>query len=260
VSEPDPLPESVWQGPPSDPPAIAVAVEDEPPRHPFWTWGDVFVFFTLLICALIVLMFAFGLVATVVEVPKDRLLLFALPVQFGAVALALVGLKLMFLARYSRPFWKSLEWNFDPWNVVPMFVLGFLVAIGVAALAHVLGAKPGNSPMEQLLRDNRTAVLVAAMSVTIGPICEELIFRGLLQPLTVRAAGAVAGIVLAALPFALLHWQQYAGSWQHVLAVFVAGAAFGIVRQRTGSTATAAVMHAGYNSTFVVFLISRQIW
>jgi membrane protease YdiL (CAAX protease family) len=68
----------------------------------------------------------------------------------------------------------------------------------------------------------------------------------------------VGGIVLAALPFALLHWQQYAGSWQHVFAVFLAGAVFGYVRHRTKSTATAAVMHAGYNSTFVFFLILRQ--
>jgi membrane protease YdiL (CAAX protease family) len=259
VSDLDPLPGSMWQGPPpSDPPAVAVAVEDEPRRDPFWTWADVFVFLTLLVCAMVVLMFTFGLVASVFDIPKDRLILLALPVQFGAVALALVGLKVMFRARYDRPLWKSLAWNFDAWNVVPMYVIGFFLAIGVAALAHILGAKPGNSPMEQLLRDTRTAVLVAAMSVTIGPVCEELIFRGLLQPLTVRAFGAPIGILVAAAPFALLHWQQYAGSWQHVFAVFTAGVVFGYVRHRTGSTAMAAIMHAGYNSTFVVFLVSRQ--
>ncbi|HET8550819.1 MAG TPA: type II CAAX endopeptidase family protein, partial [Bryobacteraceae bacterium] len=245
MSELDPLPGSAWQGPPPvDPPAVAVAVEDEPPRYPFWTWGDLVVFLTLLICAMAGLMFITGLIVAATQVPKDRLVLYVLPVQFIAVAVALAGLKLMFHTRYHRPFWRSLAWNFDFWALVPMFVAGFLLAIGVATVAQVLGARPGNSPMEQLLRETNTALLVAALSVTVGPICEELLFRGLLQPLTIQLAGVAGGIVLAALPFALLHWQQYAGSWQHVLAVFLAGAVFGYVRHRSGSTATAAIMHA----------------
>jgi uncharacterized protein len=259
VSELDPLPGRAWQGPPpSDPPTVAVAVEDRPERYPFWNWGDLVVFVTLLMCSMAALLFLTGLMVNAAHVPKERLVLYALPVQFIAVAVALIGLKVMFRVRYDRPFWRSLAWKFDAWSVVPMFVIGFFVAIGVAALAQLLGARPNNSPMEQLLRDTNTAVLVAALSVTIGPVCEELLFRGLLQPLTTQVAGVAGGIVLAALPFALLHWQQYAGSWQHVLAVFLAGSVFGYVRYRTRSTATAAVMHAGYNSTFVFFLLLRQ--
>jgi membrane protease YdiL (CAAX protease family) len=260
VSEIDPLPGSAWQGPPPiDPPVVAVAVEDQPQRYPFWSWGDLVVFLTLLICAMAGLMFLTGLFVAAAHVPAQRLVLYALPVQFIAVAVAMVGLKAMFHARYGQPFWRSLAWNFDPWSVVPMFVIGFFLAIAVAALAQLLGARPGNSPMEQLLRDTNTALLVAALSITVGPVCEELLFRGLLQPLTIRVAGVAGGIVLAALPFALLHWQQYAGSWQHVFAVFLAGAVFGLVRYKSGSTATAAIMHAGYNSTFVLFLVWRQL-
>jgi membrane protease YdiL (CAAX protease family) len=44
-----------------------------------------------------------------------------------------------------------------------------------------------------------------------------------------------------------------------VLLVAAAGAAFGVVRHRTGSTALAAVTHAGYNLTFFVFYYIAQV-
>jgi membrane protease YdiL (CAAX protease family) len=70
------------------------------------------------------------------------------------------------------------------------------------------------------------------------------------MPLLVRSLGAAGGVTLAAVPFALLHGPQYAWSWSHVLLVGLAGVAFGVARQVTGSTAVATAMHAAYNLTF----------
>jgi membrane protease YdiL (CAAX protease family) len=112
--------------------------------------------------------------------------------------------------------------------------------------------------MEELMREPRTALALGFFAVTLGPICEELLFRGLLQPLAVRTFGVVAGILTAALPFALLHGPQYAWSWQHVLLILMAGAAFGYARYRTGSTAMATVMHAGYNFTFFAIVFFQR--
>src|SRR5256885_2249784 len=80
---------------------------------------------------------------------------------------------------------------------------------------------------------------VATLAVTLGPVSEELIFRGFLFPLLARTFGVVVAILGAALPFALLHGPQYAWSWRHILLVLLAGCAFGWVRHRTGSTAVA---------------------
>jgi membrane protease YdiL (CAAX protease family) len=104
-------------------------------------------------------------------------------------------------------------------------------------------------PMEELLRDRLSIALVGLFATTLGPVCEELAFRGFLQPLLTRTFGAVVGVVLAALPFTLLHGPQYGWSWQHVLPVGLAGLSFGIVRYVTGSTAAATAMHATYNLT-----------
>jgi membrane protease YdiL (CAAX protease family) len=89
-------------------------------------------------------------------------------------------------------------------------------------------------------------------AVTLGPLCEELAFRGFLQPLLVSTFGAVGGVLLQAVPFAALHGAEYAWSWQQLLVMLFAGSAFGWMRQRTGSTASATYMHAGFN--LVVFL------
>jgi membrane protease YdiL (CAAX protease family) len=95
-------------------------------------------------------------------------------------------------------------------------------------------------------------ILVGIFAVTLGPLCEELAFRGFLQPLLVRSVGAALGIFLTSVPFGLLHLQEYSWSWRHALLITLAGCAFGVVRYRTRSTAVAAVMHAAYNSTFFI--------
>ena len=70
----------------------------------------------------------------------------------------------------------------------------------------------------------------------MAPVCEELMFRGFLQPLLVRSLGAAAGILATALPFGLLHFQEYGNSWRHVLLISLSGVAFGWMRHATGST------------------------
>jgi Predicted metal-dependent membrane protease len=134
-----------------------------------------------------------------------------------------------------------------------------LLALVVGLLGFVLKTPMIESPMQELMRDPRSAAAVAFLAVTLGPICEELIFRGLLLPLLAHSLGAPAAIVLSAIPFALLHGPQYGWVWQTIVLVTVAGIAFGYVRQRTGSTAIAALTHATYNGTFLFAWFQQRI-
>jgi hypothetical protein len=112
------------------------------------------------------------------------------------------------------------------------------------------------NPMTELM-DTRTAVLLMAIfGTTVAPLCEELAFRGFLQPLLVRSLGAAPGILLAAIPFGLLHYQEYGNSWRHALIISAAGAAFGAMRQITGSTKAAVLMHSTYNTFFFLVMLS----
>ena len=56
-------------------------------------------------------------------------------------------------------------------------------------------------------------------AVVLGPIYEELFFRGFLFPLLAKTFGAAAGIILSALPFALLHGAQNQWAWQQITLV-----------------------------------------
>jgi len=111
--------------------------------------------------------------------------------------------------------------------------------------------------MSRLMADRPTATVLAVLAVTIAPVAEELAFRGLLQPLMIRLAGVVPGILGTAVLFGAMHFEQY-GSWQSVVLVGLAGAGFGAMRHLTGSTKAAAIMHAGYNSALFILFFTQK--
>ena len=92
-------------------------------------------------------------------------------------------------------------------------------------------------------------------AVTLGPLMEELFFRGLLYPVLVRRMGIFWGIVLTALPFGLLHMFQYGYSWAVVLLIFLMGTVCTIVRWKTESVAASFLVHVGYNGTEMFMLM-----
>src|SRR5665213_3191886 len=136
---------------------------------------------------------------------------------------------------------------------------GPALAIGLSVLGVVLRTPAIPTPVESLISGRGSLLLVAFFAVVLGPVFEELLFRGFLQPLLQRPLGAWPAILLAATGFALLHGQEYQWFWQQLLVVGLAGAAFGYARYKTGSTAAAALLHGGYNLTFFVgYLIQTR--
>jgi hypothetical protein len=127
---------------------------------------------------------------------------------------------------------------------------GPVLALLVAALGVALKTPEIQMPIRDLLTDRFSILLVGIFASTLGPVCEELAFRGFLLPLVARSLGPFAATLIAALPFAVLHGPQYSWSWQHVLLIALAGMAFGWMRLRSRSTLAATLMHAGYNFTF----------
>jgi membrane protease YdiL (CAAX protease family) len=157
--------------------------------------------------------------------------------------------------RYHRPFWRSLGWNFDFRGAWLYALIGPPLALGLAALGAFLRA-PENATVRNLMTDRVSTIAVVCFGAFVGPICEEMAFRGFLQPLLTRSLGAWPAIVLADVPFALLHGP----AWQSIGIIAIAGLVLGYVRYRTGSTAASALVHVGYNATlFVGFLITRSV-
>jgi membrane protease YdiL (CAAX protease family) len=227
----------------------------QPERYPFWSYVDLAAFVLVAILALTVQALLASVVISALHVKP---LFVLLPAQFVLYAVRLGVLALMFRRYYGRPFWQSLRWVPAglPWTFVA--TCGIMLAVAVMIVSLLLRTPDINSPMKELLSDKSSVLMIAVFGITLGPLCEEMLFRGFLQPLLVRSLGAAQGVLLAAVPFGLLHLQEYGYSWRHGLLITAAGAGFGWMRERTGSTKAAVIMHAGYNCVFFLLLAVQQ--
>jgi uncharacterized protein len=151
--------------------------------------------------------------------------------------------------RYGEPFWTSLGWTFPIPNAFLVLAAGPALTIALSALGVLLRAPLDSSQIEVLIKSRASLAAIILFGVLLAPIFEEMLFRGFLLPLLARSMGPWLGILLTAVPFALLHGAQNHWAWQPVLLIGFAGTAFGYVRYKTGSTTAAFLMHSAYNAT-----------
>ncbi len=239
-------------GPPVDSPPA------KPPREPFWSFSDLLFFLALCLpCLLLALagVKLFGML-TPLSNPFEQLLLAQL-IWYVLVFTSLYGL---FHWRYRRPFWRSLGWNpLTISAIVVSLLLGPLLAAALGIFGFVLRTPEIELPFQQLITDRTTLILTGVFVVVLGPVCEELAFRGFMMPLFIRIWGAAAGILVTGALFGLAHGAEYEWSWRHILLITVAGSIFGWARYKTGSTAAAAFMHSTFNLTqFAAFLAQSR--
>ena len=209
-NEPDTLPAESDPGalppPPDTPLAEGPTMPDagSPPPHPdpypFWRYADLVVFFGLAFPCLLLGAFTVKFVPVGLPFRVHSLALELVPAQFLGYGFLFFALYLLFTVHYQRPFWQSLRWVRTRPGVSRTVLYGFVMAFVVALLGTALRTPDIHTPMKDLLSDRSAILLIAIFAMTLGPMCEELAFRGFLQPLLVRSLGPVAGIVLAAIP------------------------------------------------------------
>jgi len=238
-------------------PEIPFPPREAPPPPPpsdraFWSYLDVAMFIVLGVIS-----FALTLVATTglsflrLFTPATRIVL----AQCVLYVLIVASLYLLITVRYGRPFWPSMGFRSQP-HWIRYAVLGVILAFAAGALGALLRARQIDLPFQEMLRSRSAIISLGILVVLLGPLCEELVFRGFLMPLFVRSMGAVAGIVLAGVLFGAMHGPEYQWSWQHVVLISGVGVAFGWARYRTHSTIPAALMHSAFNLTqFTAFIL-----
>jgi membrane protease YdiL (CAAX protease family) len=163
--------------------------------------------------------------------------------------LMLSALYILARVRHGVPFGEAVNWTLQ-FRGAWYCVLGApLLALAISTLGVLLGAPLIPSAVDNLTASEIPLPVVAVFAVVLGPVFEELVFRGFLQPLIQRLGGDVTGLILASVLFSLLHGAQNEWLWQYLLLLFIAGLAFGIARHRTGSTAASFLLHMGFNLT-----------
>ncbi len=231
----------------------------QPTPAPFWGYEDLALFVGMLLPALLVPVLLMLGGAAIWPAVFGRTIVKSLGGQLLTYVLLFAGLWQLFRLKYGQPLFKSLAWIVDfPKAIIAIFA-GPVLAISIAALGSVFKAPIIRNPFAAMMEDRWELALVGVFAVILGPLAEELTFRGFLLPLLRRSLGAVIAVVLTALGFAALHGPQYEWSWQHILLVGAAGAIFGLVRLWSRSTAIAFLMHATYNLTFfAVYLLQNR--
>ena len=226
-------------------------------RQPFWSYGDV----GMLILLSVPSLFASSMIVRGIQTVAPKLLpgdaFGQLVVQILWYILIFAFLRAILHLKYNRPFWQSLAWRFPFRGMISALFAGPLLALGLGVVGFLLRAPPISLPFDQMLKGLPTTMLFFVFAVVIGPLCEELAFRGFLMPLVIRTLGPALGIVLTGVLFGCLHAPEYSYSWQHILIVTLAGIAFGYVRYQSGSTAASTLLHATFNLTEFVGFLAR---
>jgi len=245
---------SDWENPPLEP---APPPEPVPERYPFWTYLDFVLFISLAVPSFALAGLVTGLFLWIYPTGAHTKVIGILLFQFIGYLFWFAALYGLLKMKYDRPFWPSLAWTKPARGWLSSASVGVLLAFAVGFAGVLIRTPDIPMPIKDLLRDRFSLALVGVFGVTLGPLCEELAFRGFLLPLLVRSLGAFWGIFLTALPFALLHGSEYAWEWRHILLILAAGLAFGWMRHRSGSTAAATLMHATYNFTQFIGFMSQ---
>ena len=173
--------------------------------------------------------------------------------------LALVPVFLVARSMPGGPAALGVAWNGGARAIVAgvlayvLFIPAFRGVMEVASwLAREAGWK-GNTAhiVEELHRlSAEELALVAGLAVVLGPLLEELLFRGFLQSFASQRFGRTGGVFVAALVFAPLHGVADA------LPVFTLSLLLGWLRQRTQSILAPWAVHS-LNNGLTLYLALR---
>ena len=155
-----------------------------------------------------------------------------------------VGAVLLWFRLRHKPLGEAVELRrCSGWTAAfsAFAALGLFVAINLAlALLPAVWMTDYSEYMDVLLSDG---LLPAVSIVLMGPLAEELMFRGVIQTRLARAMPAWIAVVLQAVLFGVTH-----GTPIQMAYAFLIGLALGFLRSRTGSILPGFAAHAAFNA------------
>ena len=135
--------------------------------------------------------------------------------------------------RHGRPAWRL---------VLGGTALTAVFGVVYTMLLHSYGLAPPASP---LLDGPWSWLWLGALAVLAAPLCEEFIFRGLLQGGLRRSLPAWQAVLIGSAIFAIVHPPA------SMLPVFVLGLCTGWAYEKSGSLLAPMLVHASYNAVLL---------
>lgn len=183
---------------------------------------------------------------------RDHLpLVFYLWVAQGAGYLLFLGL--------ARALGARKEWNFHrpfaaAWAGRGYFLCYALVLSVNLLIAALTGTAPVSSnPLLEMFMGGGQVWALALLVILVGPLFEELIFRGWLLGGLRERWGDGKALLVSSLLFAVIHGDPWATP-----ALFVLGCVFGAVALRSGSLYGSLILHSLWNATTFTILYANM--
>ena len=163
--------------------------------------------------------------------------------------------------KYKQSFFRSLGINLKNlfqgvllgWasyiSFLPLLFVTLLISLGLSTFFKMA---PEENPLLNVFSIEGRPWLLFYFVLCIcfiGPIVEELFFRGFLYPALRKKVGAVLSILLSAALFSLLH-MTFVG----FLSIFFLGILLAYVYERSGSLLPSITIHIIHNSSITLFL------
>ena len=156
----------------------------------------------------------------------------------------------------GRPLWPSIIAGLRGYvGVFPwLFALLFLIV----EIAQRLGFQPPLEPIHELLfEEHRHAMLAltALLACGVGPVAEELLFRGVVYPTLRRRTGPVIAMLVSAAVFSAIHTSLVG-----FVPIMGLGVLLAYLYERTGSLISSLTVHIVHNTLlFGAAMLFRQI-
>jgi len=149
----------------------------------------------------------------------------------------------------------------DHWNL-RLSVMSFFAGVGCQAIVVAFGSLvlgstshpdglSGTSLFVDSFSGTSQIFILIVFTCCLLPLADELLYRGVLLPLTIRRWGSTKSIALISLLFALSHFDLA----QFPSLLFV-GIVFGLLRWKKNSTALPLIAHIGFNFSGLMIVMS----
>jgi CAAX protease family protein len=173
------------------------------------------------------------------------------------ISLAVITFMAVLVKVYHRAaFLTAIRWNWPAKRWMFFLGSGVLLYLAIQGLGRILPLPKTSLPIDQFFRTPLDAYLLSTIAITIGPLVEELFFRGFLYPVLARSLGQWPSILLTGLGFGLIHALQLGRAWAPVFLIFLVGVVLTTVRAKTKSVAASLLVHIGYNGALSVLLFA----
>jgi len=236
------------------------APEIAAPKFPLWSGWDVVHIALLMFLSPFLLFFIVGAVARRffyhgvgwAQLAQEPVI--ALLAELLAYLVVLALMVMLIEGKYHVQFGDAIQWRWPAHRTFAMVGLGVALLFGLQGIAHFLPI-PKDVPFDQFFKRPLDAYLTSIFAVSLGPLMEELFFRGFLYPVLARRMGIPISILLTSLLFGLLHAMQLGFAWGPILIIFLVGVVLTIVRAVSNSVASSFLVHVAYNGTLTVLTL-----